>query len=54
MRYQNTITGTIIDVKSKITEGPWQAVTSTSSSVDEKIVAPVQPKKKGKVTNSNE
>ena len=26
MKYQNTITGAVIDIKSVITEGPWQAI----------------------------
>lgn len=46
MKYQNTITGAVIDVKSIITEGPWQAVTPASSVVEEQKVAPVQPKRK--------
>lgn len=47
MKYRNTITGAIIDIKSTITEGPWQALESAPSSIDGKSkVAPVQPKRK--------
>lgn len=47
MKYRNTITGAIIDIKSTITEGPWQALESANSSVDGNAkVAPVQPKRK--------
>lgn len=47
MKYRNTITGAIIDIKSTITEGPWQAFESASSDVEEnEKVAPVQPKRK--------
>lgn len=35
MRYRNTVTGAVIDVKSKITGGNWQAETSAVSSVKE-------------------
>lgn len=48
MRYQNTETGAIINVKSAITEGPWQALQPAYSAIEEKKeeVAPVQPKKR--------
>lgn len=46
MKYQNTLTGAIIDIKSTITEGPWQAVESASSVVEDEKVAPVQPTKR--------
>ncbi len=38
MKYQNTITGEIIDIKSKIVGGPWQAVKPAVSSADGKAV----------------
>lgn len=46
MKYLNVTTGVIIDVKSEITEGPWQALKPAISSEKDKI-APAQKKKKG-------
>lgn len=43
MKYQNTLTGAIIDIKSEITEGPWQAVKPAIPS-DDKNVAPAKRK----------
>ena len=45
--FAKTSSGAIIDIKSTITEGPWQALESAPSSIDGKSkVAPVQPKRK--------
>lgn len=48
MKYQNKETGAIIDVKSMITEGPWQAIQPANSVMDDETekVAPVQQKKR--------
>lgn len=43
MKYRNTKTGAVIDIKSKITGGNWQAVESASPLVEK---APEQPKRK--------
>lgn len=39
MKYQNTITGAVIDIKSEITEGPWQAVEKPAISSSKKAPA---------------
>lgn len=45
MKYQNTITGAIIEINSEITEGPWQALSPAITSEKEEV-APVQQKKR--------
>lgn len=44
MKYRNRKTGAIIDVKSKISGGNWQAIEPVSSS-DNKKKTPVRKKK---------
>jgi len=45
MRYRNTKTGVIVDVKSQIIGGNWQVIGPANSSVNDKV-APVQPKRR--------
>lgn len=52
MKYRNVITGAVIDIKSTITAGPWQAVEPATSVVKDEV-APVQPKRKA-VKKKNE
>lgn len=39
MKYRNTITGAVIDIKSEITDGPWQAVEQPAISSSKKSPA---------------
>lgn len=45
MKYRNTKTGAVIDMKSKIVGGNWQAEESVSFAVKQKS-APVQPERR--------
>lgn len=45
MRYKNTKTGVVIDVKSQIIGGNWQVEEPANSSVNDEV-APVQPKRR--------
>lgn len=44
MKYQNTITGAIIDIESEIIGGPWQALNEPAVSSSEEEKAPVKRK----------
>lgn len=45
MKYRNTKTGAVIDIKSKITGGNWQVLEPAGSAVKEEV-APVQTQRK--------
>lgn len=46
MKYQNTITGAVIDIKSRIISGPWQALNEPANSTTKALVKRKAVKKK--------
>lgn len=46
MKYRNTVTGAIIDVKSKIIGGDWQALSPANSVVKKDVTDSPAPSKR--------